>query len=64
MSSKRILLRETRHSMGLTQKQLARLVGIDRAYLANIENGKYSPSLKVARRIANILDKNIEELFF
>lgn len=47
----------------ITQEALASKIGITRAYLSNIENGKHKPSLDVALRIANILESTVEKIF-
>lgn len=52
-----------RKEKGLTQEQLAEKVGINRAYLANIENGKNTPSLEVAKNISAVLNMTINEIF-
>jgi len=49
--------------MGWTQEKLAEQTRISRAFLANIENGKYNPSLEVALRIAAKLGKSVDDLF-
>lgn len=64
MNNPRIELINARKSAGLTQKQLAESVGISRAFLTNIELGKYEPSLKVAGQIAATLSRDINDLFF
>ncbi len=48
----------------MTQKKLAEYVGVSRQTICAIERGKYSPSLEVAFRIANILCTSIENVFF
>jgi len=48
----------------MTQKKLAEYVGVSRQTINAIEGGKYSPSLEVAFRIANILCTSIENVFF
>jgi putative transcriptional regulator len=53
----------TRKNLGLTQEELAKKANITRAYLSNIESGKYNPSLEVAKNIAAILNMSIDELF-
>lgn len=63
MSSVRENLIIARKNAGLTQQQLSEKVGISRAFLTNIELGKYTPSLKVASEIAIFLEKDISELF-
>lgn len=64
MTNPRVGLIDARKSAGLTQKQLADNVGISRAFLTNIELGKYAPSLKVACQIASTLGCDINDLFF
>lgn len=48
---------------GMTQQQLADLVGVTRQTINAIEANKYSPSLEVAFLIARALDAQLEELF-
>jgi transcriptional regulator with XRE-family HTH domain len=45
-----------------SQEQLAFIVGIDRTYLARIEEGKANPSIKVLNKIAMRLDIPIGKL--
>ena len=52
------------HHGEMTQKELATFVGVSRQTICAIEGGKYSPSLEVAFRIANILCTSIEDVFF
>ena len=49
--------------MKLSQVELAVEVGIDRAYLSEIENGRTNPSDNVLYAIANALKIEIENLF-
>lgn len=53
------LLRETR---GLTQERLAKLSGIPRPTLANLESGSANPTLAVLVRVAAALQLRVEEL--
>ena len=52
------------HHGEMTQKKLAEYVGVSRQTICAIERGKYSPSLEVAFRIANILCTPLENVFF
>ncbi|MBE3570193.1 MAG: helix-turn-helix transcriptional regulator [Bacillales bacterium] len=52
-----------RKELGWTQEELAKKADISRAYLANIEAGKYTPSLEVAKKLSEILKKSVDELF-
>ena len=48
----------------MTQQALAQAVGVTRQTIMSIEKGKYSPSLEVAFKIANVFDKQLTEIFF
>jgi putative transcriptional regulator len=47
----------------MTQAELGERVGVTRQTIAAIEQGKYSPSLEVAFRIARIFGKPLEQVF-
>jgi putative transcriptional regulator len=47
----------------LTQQELADRVGVTRQTINAIEGNKYSPSLEVAFRIADVLDEPLEVVF-
>ena len=51
------------HHDQMTQQQLAAQVGVTRQTVNAIEAGKYSPSLEVAFRIAQVFGKPLEEVF-
>jgi len=55
-------IRQRRHELGLTQRQLAEKAGIDFTYLSKIENGRveHTPSIKAIRDLARALD--VDEL--
>ena len=42
------LIKEKRIEKGFTQQELANAIGITRNYISDIENGRYTPSLKNA----------------
>ncbi len=48
----------------MTQKELAKLVGVSHQTTNAIEGDKYPPSLQVAFRIAHVLGTSIEDVFF
>ena len=57
-------IRRLREEHGrLTQRQLAVRIGVSRQTVNAIETGKYSPSLEVAFRIAEVFDVPIEAIF-
>ena len=47
----------------MTQQELADRIGVTRQTVNAIEGGKYSPSLEVAFRIAQVFGKPLEEVF-
>ena len=47
----------------MTQKALADAIGVSRQTVVAIEKGKYSPSLEVAFKIADIFSMNLEQVF-
>lgn len=56
-------IKELRSREGLTQEELARLVGVRRETILFLEKGKYNPSLKLAFRVSQALKAGIEEIF-
>ena len=47
----------------MTQQQLAEKVGVTRQTIIAVEQGKYSPSLELAFRIALVFEAPLEEVF-
>lgn len=47
----------------MTQQELADKTGVTRQTIVAIENGKYSPTLELAFRIARVFDQPLEEIF-
>ena len=56
-------IREYRARQGMKQEDLARLVGVRRETIGNLEKGRYNPSLVLAWRIAAVFGVSIEEIF-
>ena len=56
-------IRESREKQGLTQSELADLVGVRRETIVNLERGRYNPSLKLAMDIAKVFHVTVEEIF-
>ena len=56
-------LYETRTKLGYTQRQVAEWTSISVRTLINIEKGKTLPSLLYAMKIANFLNRPVDELF-
>ena len=57
-------LREARSACGLSQTELARLVGVSRQTISSIETGQFSPTAKLALTLAIALTRTFEELFY
>jgi transcriptional regulator with XRE-family HTH domain len=55
-------VRAWREQRGLNQGQLAAMIGISRAYLAQIEGGERTGTLEVMARAARALDRRLEDL--
>ena len=55
--------KEYRAKYGMKQEDLARLVGVRRETIGNLEKGKYNPSLVLAWRIAKVFQTAIEDVF-
>ena len=56
-------LKSFRQAKGLTQGQLAELVGVRRETIMRLEKAQYNPSLKLAIDISRAVDAPIEAIF-
>ena len=56
-------LKELRAQNNLTQKAVARAVGITTSYYGMIEVGVRKPSLSLAMDLARFFDTSVEEIF-
>jgi putative transcriptional regulator len=57
-------LKELRARHDLTQEALANKVGVSRQSIISIEKGRYSPSVVLALRIAQVLQVPLEQAFW
>ena len=57
-------LKAARGEKGLSQQQLADLVGVSRNTISSIETGQFSPTAKLALVLCMALEKKFEELFY
>jgi putative transcriptional regulator len=57
----RVRIARTEH--GLSQEQLAALVGVTRQTISSIETGQYVPSALLAFLIAHRLARRVDEVF-
>ncbi len=56
-------LKTFRQQKGLTQEQLAALVGVRRETIMRLEKAQYNPSLKLAVDLSRVVGAPIEEIF-
>lgn len=57
-------LKEARTDLGLSQTQLAQIVGVSRNTISSIETGQFNPTAKLALILCIALDKKFEDLFY
>ncbi|WP_276482693.1 helix-turn-helix transcriptional regulator [Paraflavitalea pollutisoli] len=56
-------VKEERLKKGLTQVQLAELVGVSRQTIFSIEINKYVPSVVLSIKLAKAFGKKVEDVF-
>jgi putative transcriptional regulator len=56
-------LRSARMELGLTQADLAEMIGVSRKTINTVENGVFIPSTVLSLKLARALHKQVEELF-
>ncbi len=56
-------LKAARTAAGLTQADLAELVGVTRKTINTVENGVFVPSTVLALKVARALEMTVEALF-
>lgn len=57
-------LKQARTEKGMSQSELAKLVGVSRNTISSIETGQFNPTAKLALVLCIALDKKFEELFY
>ena len=57
-------IKELRTNLGLTQAQLAELVGVARVSIVAIEKGRFLPTIETALHISKALGVSIERIFW
>lgn len=57
-------LKSIRKEKGLSQTELANMVGVSRNTISSIETGQFSPTAKLALILCIALDKKFEQLFY
>ena len=56
-------IKECRAKYDMKQEELAKLVGVRRETIGNLEKGRYNPSLVLAWNIAKVFNVTIEDIF-
>ena len=56
-------IKEYRAKHGMKQEDLARITGVRRETIGNLEKGRYNPSLVLAWNIAKAFGVTIEDVF-
>ncbi len=57
------VIRKLRDGLGMTQRDLAKIVGVSGAYITMLETGKRkNPSFVILRRLARVLEVELWEL--
>ena len=57
-------LKEFRTEKGLSQSDLAKMVGVSRQTISSIETGQFCPTAKLALILCIALEKDFEEMFY
>ncbi|WP_405354590.1 helix-turn-helix transcriptional regulator [Ruminococcus sp.] len=57
-------LKQIRNDKGMSQAQLAKIVGVSRNTISSIETGQFNPTAKLALILCIALDKKFEDLFY
>ena len=57
-------IKELRRARGLRQEDLAGLLGGSRQTIVAMENNKYDPTLELAMKVARLLGRPVEDIFF
>lgn len=57
-------IKELRKARGLRQEDMANLLGVTRQTVVAMENNKYDPTLELAMKVARLLERPVESIFF
>ena len=58
------IIAEARENKGLSQRQLAKMAGINSSGLSKIESGERDPSPRILRKISKYIDVNYNDLMY
>ncbi len=57
-------IKKIRENLNLTQQDLADSIGVSRQTIYFLEKGKYNPSLTISFKIAEVLERPLNEIFY
>ena len=57
-------MRDARQQKGISQTELAKLIGVSRQTVNMIENGDYNPTIALCLKLCKALDKTLNDLFW
>lgn len=60
----RTILKNARIEKGYSVSRAAGLLKISTSFYYKIEKGNRNPTIELAKKIANLLDKTVDEIFF
>jgi transcriptional regulator with XRE-family HTH domain len=58
-----LALRAARKSRKMTQAELAKRSGVDRIYISQIENGRFTPRLERVEELSTAMKLSISQIF-
>lgn len=58
------IIKKLRKEAGFRQEDMAMKLGVSRQTIIAIENDKYNPTLELAMKIAKLLNRHVEDIFF
>lgn len=61
---KNLRLKAARAEQDLSQADLAKIVGVTRQTINQIESGEYNPTIKLCLAICKALNKSLDQLFW
>jgi putative transcriptional regulator len=57
-------MKELRTSLGLSQAELAKRVGVSRQTINMIENGSYNPTIELCIKLCRVLGVTLNDIFW
>lgn len=59
-----IRMKNARTEKGISQTELAKMIGVSRQTINMIENGDYNPTVALCLKICKALNKTLDDLFW